>query len=293
MIELVAHHFSYDRSEGRVDRAFKKFCLKGKTAFITGGGTGLGYYMARGLMLSGARVMIAARREAVLKKAVARLTAEVSEGAISYALIDLGDSASIVEAAQQAVNQLGGVDIFVGNAGNEGKAFVHEDQVILADVMQVNFSANVMLLKYFVPRMQEKKWGRILFSSSETSIRGLASGRSIYAASKGALNSYARMAAIELGHDGITVNSLIIGFFLTEMLQTRAVEHSGEDESASAGVAQKHADNTAVGRIGNPAEIEGLVQLLASEAGSFITGSELLIDGGTSIMMRPNPINKF
>jgi len=275
-----------------MNEAFKKFDLTGKTAFVTGGGTGLGYCMARGLVLSGAKVVIAARRESVLQEAVAKLAEETGK-TVGYKTIDLRDNASIGKTADQVVEELGGVDIFVGNAGGEGKAMVDEDQAdIVANLMQVNFAANVTLVKHFAPQMKQKKWGRILFSSSESSIRGVAGGQSIYGASKGALNSYTRMAAMELGHDGITVNSLIIGFFLTEMMQTNVIDRFDKLKGPGAGaaMAKDFASNTALGRLGDPAEIEGLVQLLASNAGSFITGSEVLIDGGTSIMMRPKPI---
>lgn len=276
-----------------MNKAFKKFDLTGKTAFVTGGGTGLGYYMARGLALSGAKVMIAARREDVLKDAAARLTEEAEGNAVLYTPIDLRDNASIGKTARETAEQLGGIDIFVGNAGGEGKGMVYEDQEEnLANLMQVNFAANVTLVRHFVLHMREKKWGRIIFSSSESSIRGVAGGQSMYGASKGALNSYTKMAAMELGHEGITVNSLIIGFFLTDMMKTNVIERMDKLKGPGAGaaMAKDFASNTAVGRLGDPSEIEGLVQLLASDAGSFITGSEVLIDGGTSIMMRPKPL---
>jgi len=276
-----------------MSKAFKKFDLTGKTAFVTGGGTGLGYCMARGLALSGAKVMIAARREDVLKDAAARLTEEAEGNEVLYTPIDLKDNVALGKTAQDVVAQLGGVDIFVGNAGGEGKAMVWEDQEdVLANLIQVNFAANVTLVKHFVPHMKEKQWGRVIFSSSESSIRGVAGGQSMYGASKGALNSYTKMAAMELGHDGITVNSLIIGFFLTDMMKTNVIERMDQLKGPGAGaaMAKDFASNTALGRLGDPAEIEGLVQLLASDAGSFITGSEVLIDGGTSIMMRPKPV---
>ena len=113
----------------------------------------------------------------------------------------------------------------------------------------------------------------------------------MYAASKGAINAYTRMAAAELGHDGITVNSLILGAFHTDMMQTNVVELLDQMHGPGAGEAfvKDFAGNSALGRLGRPEEVEGQVQLLASDAGSYVTGTEVIVDGGMSIMMRPNP----
>jgi len=271
--------------------AFKKFDLTGKTAFVTGGATGLGYYMARGLARSGAGVMIAARRETVLKDAAKQLS-EDSGNAVIYRKIDLSDREDIEHSVDYVIDTLGGVDIFIGNAGQEARLGVSDDQEkIMANLMQVNFAANVSLVTRFLPHMKKKQWGRIIFSSSESSLRAVSIGQSMYAASKGAINAYTRMAAAELGHDGITVNSLILGAFHTDMMQTNVVELLDQMDGPGAGEAfvKDFAGNSALGRLGRPEEVEGQVQLLASDAGSYVTGTEVIVDGGMSIMMRPNP----
>jgi NAD(P)-dependent dehydrogenase (short-subunit alcohol dehydrogenase family) len=275
-----------------VKDAFKKFDLTGKTAFVTGGGTGLGYYMARGLARSGARVMISARRQEVLAASAAKLSEESGNEVLTCA-IDLSDRKNIADVSRLAVETLGGVDIFVGNAGQEGKALAEEDpQEMLDNLMQVNFAANVSLMAAFLPHMKAKKWGRIIFSSSESSKRAVSIGQSMYAASKGAINSFTRMSAAEVGHFGITVNSLIIGVFITEMLQTNVIDRFDQlyGDGAGAKFVKDFAANTALGRLGNPEELEGQIQLLASDAGSYITGTEVIVDGGMHMMMRPNPV---
>ena len=112
----------------------------------------------------------------------------------------------------------------------------------------------------------------------------------MYTAVKGALNSFTRTAAAEAGHDGITVNSLILGMYLTDIVRG-IFDQLDKAHGAGAGAAAQNsfASMTALGRLGETPEVEGLIQLLASDAGSYITGANLAIDGGMSIMLRPNP----
>ncbi|SCW53598.1 gluconate 5-dehydrogenase [Sphingobium faniae] len=274
-----------------MSEAFKKFDLTGKTALVTGGATGLGYHMARALAISGARVVICARREDVLKSAVDTLSKDVAGGDILYRTVDLGDRQSIARLSEYCMGELGGIDIFIGNAGQD---MLQPIEAITDDaidqMVQVNLSANVELVRGFVPHMRQKRWGRILFSSSATTVCASPhEGASMYTAVKGALNSYTRTAATELGHDGITVNSLILGMFLTDIMRGvfDQVEQA-QGPGAGAAALKSFSSMIALGRCGEVEEIEGLIQLLASDAGSYITGSNLAIDGGLSIMLRPN-----
>jgi NAD(P)-dependent dehydrogenase (short-subunit alcohol dehydrogenase family) len=271
--------------------AFKKFDLTGRTAVVTGGGTGLGYFMARGMARSGATVVLAARREAVLKEATDKMAAEAPQGHIEYATIDLADRDSVDEFARTTLDRFGGVDILVGNAGADlfepVDAITYEN---LDQVIQINFAANVALMRAYLPHMRQQKWGRIMFSSSATSLAGSAQeGMSVYTAAKSGLNGFARTAAAETGHDNITVNTIVFGMYLTDMVR----EHLKLVEAAAGinavrGFEVSFASMTAAGRLGDCQEVEGVAQLLASDAGSYITGSNLVVDGGMSIMLRPN-----
>jgi NAD(P)-dependent dehydrogenase (short-subunit alcohol dehydrogenase family) len=272
--------------------AFDKFDLTGKTALVTGGATGIGYFMSRGLMRSGAKVMLAARRENVLKEAAAKLKSESKGGEVLYCGVDLGKRASVQALAAHAAQTMGGVDIFIGNAAQD--VFEPIDKITddaIDRMFQVNVSANIELMRAFVPRMRKNKWGRIMFSSSTTSILSSAQeGMANYTATKASLNALARTVAVETGHDGITVNSILLGVFLTPMLQ----EQFGFLEKSQGAAAVKaftdgFTSMTALGRLARCEEIEGFIQLLASDAGSYITGSSLTIDGGLSVMLRPNP----
>jgi NAD(P)-dependent dehydrogenase (short-subunit alcohol dehydrogenase family) len=271
--------------------AFKKFDLTGRTAVVTGGGTGLGYFMARGLARSGATVVLAARRESVLKEAADKMAAEAPQGHVEYATVDLGDRDSIDDFARATIERFGGIDILIGNAGAD--LFEPVDQISYANfdqVMQINVAANIALMRAYVPHMRQQKWGRIMFSSSATSLAGSAQeGMSVYTAAKGGLNAFARTAAAELGHDNITVNSVVFGMYLTDMVKEHLkVVEAAAGIDAVRGFEVSFASMTAAGRLGDCQEVEGLAQLLASDAGSYITGSNLVIDGGMSAMLRPN-----
>jgi NAD(P)-dependent dehydrogenase (short-subunit alcohol dehydrogenase family) len=271
--------------------AYEKFDLLGKTALVTGGATGIGYHIARALMRSGATVLIAARREAVLDEAAASLRAQSPTGAISHRCVDLASRASIRELTDHVTKTMGGVDILVGNAAQNILEPIDDITDQAFDLsFQINVSANIELTRAFLPAMRRKKWGRILFSSSAGSEKSAAQGgMAVYNATKSALNSFVRSAAAEAGHDGITVNSLIFGVFMTKML-SEAVElvQQSQGEAAAKAFTDAFSSMTALGRLARCDEVEGLIQLLASDAGSYITASNLAIDGGLTAMLRPN-----
>ena len=275
-----------------MSNAYEKFDLAGRTAVVTGGGTGLGYHITRGLIRSGAKVMIAARREDVLVEAAKTLNEECWPGEVTYHSLDLSDSQSINAFSEQAVEILGGVDIFVGNAAQEGFEYLDEiTEERMMQMFQLNIAANMALTRNFLPGMRKKKWGRVIFSSSTASVTASAQqGYSAYSACKGALNAFARTAAAETGHDGITVNTLVLGLYLTRMVQDNLDLMDQAQPGAAKAVVDNFSSMTACGRVGRVDEIEGVIQMLASDAGSYVTGTNLCIDGGASIMMRPNSL---
>ena len=269
---------------------FEKFDLTGKNALVTGGATGLGYHMARALGRAGANVIIAARRSDVLKQASEKLMTDPYIKNVSWHSVDLVDRASVDGLAAHAIKTLGGIDILVGNAGATYAEQVGEIKPETIDaIYQLNLTSNIQLAQAFLPRMKERKWGRIILSSSIGSVMALAKqGTVVYATTKAAVSSLARNLAADVGHDNITCNGLQLGFFMTDILTDVAkqiTETQGADEAKR--FLNEIASNSALGRIADPTEIEGLVQLLASDAGSYITGANIAIDGGMSIMMRP------
>jgi gluconate 5-dehydrogenase len=271
---------------------FPRFNLSGRRALITGGATGLGYHMTRALARAGASVVIAARRESVLKEAAEALNADpLIDGRVSYRAVDLSDRASVGDLAAHMTGQPGGVDIFIGNAAqdiNEHLLNIRDESIDL--IMQVNISANVELVRAFVPGMRAKKWGRFLFSSSvSTVVTSPHEGIGMYTATKGAMNAFTRTLAAEVGHDNITANALVIGFFITDLVRhAEQLLRETQGEEAARAFMRDFVGMTALGRAGHPEELEELVLLLSSDAGSYITGSNLIVDGGMAVMLRPN-----
>jgi NAD(P)-dependent dehydrogenase (short-subunit alcohol dehydrogenase family) len=271
---------------------FSRFDLTGRLALVTGGATGLGFHMARALARAGAHVLIAARREAVLREATERLNADpLIDGRASWFPVDLARRDSIRALADHASALKDGVDIFVGNAGqdfNEHLVDIKDESI--DRILQVNVSANIELARAFVPGMRARRWGRFLFSSLvSTIVTSPHEGIIMYTATKGALNALTRTLAAECGHDNITANALVLGFFVTDMVRhAEQLLRETQGEDAARAFMNDFVGMTALGRAGDPAELEGLVQLLASDAGSYITGTNLVVDGGMAIMLRSN-----
>jgi len=246
------------------------FDLRGRVALITGGSKGLGKAMARIFAEAGADIVICSRHQDELQAAVAEITADTQVRA-QYYVTDMTQRDQVTRLAEQSLAEMGHIDIVVNNAG----ANIPEEIDQITDenwdrMLELNFSSGMVLVRALVPQMKQRQWGRILHISS---IMALASkpGRSIYSATKAALIGMARANALELGPYGITVNCLAPGPFLTDLPGTVL----SEEEKAV------FAQRTALGRWGDPRELAGPALLLASDAGSYITGATLVVDGGT------------
>ncbi|MFO0877021.1 MAG: SDR family oxidoreductase [Gemmataceae bacterium] len=245
------------------------FDLTGKVALITGGSKGLGKAMARGLAEAGADIVISSRNEAELKSALdAILTGTNSRGKIIVA--DLAQRGEAERLAGAAVGAFGRVDILINNAGtNKPQAIDAITDESWDQVLELNLTSVMALTRAIVPDMKKRRWGRIIHISS---IMGFVSKekRNTYSVTKSALLGLARASALDLGEFGITVNCIAPGPFLTELPMSVLSE------------AEKKifADRTALGRWGEPDELMGPALLLASDAGSYITGTCLVVDGG-------------
>ncbi|MEM7015117.1 MAG: SDR family oxidoreductase [Verrucomicrobiota bacterium] len=136
-------------------------------------------------------------------------------------------------------------------------------------IVELNLSSIMVLTRALVPQMKERKWGRIIHISSVLGV-GSKPARNSYSATKSALIGFSKASALDLGPYGITVNCIAPGPFLTDLPLSLLNEAQQ----------QEFADFTAMGRWGKPPEIAGPAIMLASEAGSYITGETLLIDGG-------------
>lgn len=246
------------------------FNLSGRVALVTGGSKGLGKAMARAFAEAGADVAISSRHEEELKAALAEIRHGTSVRGAHF-VADMSRRDEVRRLADSALSALGHVDILVNNAGSNVPQAI--DRIRDEDwdrILELNLSSCMALTRALVPQMKERRWGRIIHISS---IMGLGSKeeRNAYSATKAALIGMARATALELGAYGITVNCLAPGPFLTDLPGKLLTE------------AQKKAfsERTALGRWGDPRELAGPALLLASDAGSYITGATLVVDGGT------------
>ena len=249
-----------------------RFDLAGRCALVTGGSRGLGQCMARAFAEAGADVMITSRHEDELKAAAASI-ADGLPRRVEWAVVDLTRPDEAEALARTAVARLGKIDILVNNAGTNLPQPI--DQVkddAWQTMLELNLNSAMRLTRALVPGMKERRWGRVIHISSVLGLGGK-EGRNGYCATKAAVIGLAQASSLDLGPFGVTVNCIAPGPFLTDLPGKLL-----SDEQ------KKHfADRTALGRWGRPEEIMGPALLLASDAGSYITGSTLVVDGGCSI----------
>ncbi|MCI0640406.1 MAG: 3-oxoacyl-ACP reductase FabG [Gemmataceae bacterium] len=243
--------------------------LTGKTALVTGGSKGLGKAMARGLAEAGADIAISSRHEEELRPALEEILRGTGRKG-KYIVADMTNREEVQRLARAALELTGRVDVLVNNAGTNIPQAV--DQITDEDwdrVMEINLHSVMVLTRALIPQMKERRWGRIIHISS---IMALVSnnGRNAYSATKAALVGMSRASALDLGAHGITVNCLAPGPFLTDL----------PGRLLSAEEKERFARMTALGRWGDPKELVGPLLLLATEAGSYITGETLVVDGG-------------
>jgi NAD(P)-dependent dehydrogenase (short-subunit alcohol dehydrogenase family) len=248
------------------------FDLTGKAALVTGGSKGLGKAMARAFAEHGADVFICSRHEDELRAAAAEI-GDGLERRVEWAVADLADPPQAPKLAEEAQSRLGHIDILVNNAGTNAPQPIDEvSDENWATMMELNLTSAMRLSRALVPPMKERKWGRIIHVSSVLGLGGK-EGRSGYCASKAGMVGLTRASALDLGPFGITVNCIAPGPFLTDLPGRLLTDEQ-----------KRHfAERTALGRWGRPEELMGPAVLLASEAGSYITGSVLSVDGGCLI----------
>lgn len=243
--------------------------LNGKIALVTGGNSGIGYAAAKELKAQGAQVIITGRRAEALMQAAAEL-------GVTGLLSDQGQVADIEELAAKISEQYGRTDILFINAGVLGGSSIEGAAESDFDyVMDVNFKGAYFTLSRFIPVLSDG--ASVVFLSSNTASMNGANS-SIYSSSKAALNSVMKIAALELAPRGIRVNAISPGPTQTEILNKL-----GLDEASRKGLDDWMIGRIPLRKIGSADDVAKMVAYLCSEASGFITGSDIIIDGGMSL----------
>lgn len=242
------------------------FDVSGKVACVTGASSGLGRAAATLLAAAGAKVVGVARRADQLDAWRAN-----AAGDVACVTADLADRAGLKDVAATVAEPFGSIDILINAAGiNTRQSADTVTDEGWDTTLNLNLAAPFFLAQAMVPAMQAKGWGRIVNFASLQSRRAFANGIS-YGASKGGVEQMTRAMAEAWSRHGITANALAPGFFRTEL--TGPV-------FADPVLAQRNADQTCIGRNGEPSDLDGPLMFFCSDASAYVTGQTLFVDGG-------------
>ncbi len=244
-----------------------RFSLRGERAFITGGGSGIGFGIARCMVRAGAEVVLSGRRKAPLDEAVE----ELGRGACAIQG-DVTDSEAVEAIVRRVEGEIGPISIVVNNAGIHHKApFESTSMEDFERVMRTHVGGGFAVSRAFVPGMKTRGKGHILFIASMTTFIGMPQVIA-YSAAKSAFGGMVRALTADLAPLGIRVNALAPGWIDTPMLH-KAVDADPERKAKILG-------RTPMKRFGSTEDIGDAAVFLSSSAASFITGVVLPVDGG-------------
>jgi len=247
--------------------SYNPFSLQGKTILVTGASSGIGRATARECSRLGAKIIITGRNEDRLQETLSLMEGEYHQKIIA----DLTKSEDI----EHLINSVSKIDGLVNNAGftiTKPIPFIKTE--LLEQILQVNTIAPIILVKCLLKNKKISKGSSIVFTSSLSGVGKVALGNSMYACSKGAVSAFVRGAARELADKGIRVNAVCPGMVDTCILNSGTISKE-----------QLELDRLRypLKRYGKPEEIAWAIIYLLSDASSWTTGVNLLIDGGISI----------
>jgi 3-oxoacyl-[acyl-carrier protein] reductase len=256
-------------------KAAEIFSLQGRVALVTGASSGLGTQFAKALADNGAAVALVARRAdriAGMKQAI-----EVAGGRAVAIEADVTDRAAMTRAFDAAEKAFGTVTILVNNAGiaQSSKRAIEVSPEEWRKVLSVDLDAVFYNAQEAARRMLAAKQPGAIINIASVLGLGVSKGVAAYAVAKAAVIQVTKALAVELAFKGVRVNAIAPGWFVTEINDKYLVGEAGE--------ALKRA--IPAGRFGKEGDLDGALLLLASDAGSYITGATIVVDGGQVVMI--------
>ena len=243
---------------------YNPYSLEGKTILVTGASSGIGRALAIECSKLGASVILTARCEEKLDTTLSLM----SKGNHLVIACDLSDS----EKLDILVSQLPDIDGFASNAGFvkiSPLKFIKEDD--FKQILQVNTVSPILLIQKLLKKKKLKRGSSVVFTSAVDAVGATTPANSMYVASKGALSSFVRNSALELAPQKIRINAVCPGMVNTNILGNSPVDSENVEEDLK---------NYPLGRYGEPEDIAWAIIYLLSDASSWVTGTNLIIDGG-------------
>lgn len=247
--------------------------LKGKTALVTGGGSGIGKAISRAFIDQGANVIFFGTNKEKGERAKKEFEEASKSGAKAYFFqVDVSKKAEVEEAVKEAFELAGSIEILVNNAG------ITKDQLLLRMpeedwdlVMDINMKSCYNLCQALIRSMMKSRYGKIINISSVVGVSGNP-GQTNYAASKAAMIGFTKSLAKELASRNIMANCVAPGYIETEMTQSLPEEKR-----------KSVMDDIPLNRMGKPEDIANMVLFLASDLSNYITGQVFIVDGGMTL----------
>jgi NAD(P)-dependent dehydrogenase (short-subunit alcohol dehydrogenase family) len=251
--------------------------LDGKVALITGGGSGMGREACLVFAREGARIA-ALDLDAQGLEATGSMVREAG-GEIATFVADVADERQVREAVEGTVERFGALHILYNNAGvlwrGRDVSVLETDEAVWDRVMAINLKGMVWVCKYGVPKLIQAGGGAIVNIGSTSALLGDTVPQDAYTASKGAVVSLTRNLAVQFAPHGIRANCIHPGFTDTPMQTVRTSDPAWVEDAVA---------SIPLGRLGTPRDVVNAALFLASDEASYITGAELVVDGGNLIL---------
>jgi 3-oxoacyl-[acyl-carrier protein] reductase len=253
--------------------------LEERVAIVMGGSKGIGHGIAHNLSREGCRVILVARSPDALEEAAKKISSDSGVEVISAPgdVCDVGLPDTLVGLA---LKKWGRIDILVNNAGGPPpKSFIEADEEDWSQAIQLNLMSTVRMCRAATPIMKEQNWGRVITIGS-TLMKEPSPQMVLSATARAGMAAFSKAISIELAPFGITVNSIATGGVQTDRLVSLFQTIADKSDQSLDEILENAATSIPIGRFASPDEFAQMIIFLASEAGQYITGECISIDGG-------------